>query len=60
VAGFGGGMAKHGGTGGEKKGLTPGANMSVTGEEKRRLGGMRKARTENAFGECTMRQGGGL
>jgi hypothetical protein len=52
----------------EKKGLTCGAHMFVTGEEKRRLGGTRKPEGKMPFSECAKafwanwakRGGGGL
>jgi hypothetical protein len=53
AAGFGGDAVGHGGTGGEKKGMSCGDHMSVTGEEKRRLGGMRKPKGKMPFDECT-------
>jgi hypothetical protein len=42
-----------GSAGGEKKGLTCGAHMSVTGEEKRQLDGTCKPKGKTPFGECT-------
>jgi hypothetical protein len=36
----------------EKKGLTCGAHVSVTGEEKRRFGGLRKPKRKVPFSKC--------
>jgi hypothetical protein len=54
AAGFSGCVAGRGGPGGEKKGLTSGAHMSVTEEEKRCLSGTCKPKGKTPFGECAM------
>jgi hypothetical protein len=50
--GFNGGAVGRGSAGQEKKGLTFGAHMSVTGVEKTRPSGMHKSNGKTPFGEC--------
>jgi hypothetical protein len=52
MVGSGGGTAEYGGVDGEKKGVTCGAHMSVTLEEKRHNGRIREPKRKAPFTEC--------